>query len=119
MYSVVKRRATGGGESARRKRAQRKTASVEDDEIHVPSIVSTVGNRGLDVLQKLFYERFLDTHIEGRNRTFPSTPTLSSPPTTRSHLDMGLVKMALGEHGRDMVALAAADYFFDNKYKRA
>jgi long-chain acyl-CoA synthetase len=32
---------------------------------------------------------------------------------------MGLVKMALGEHGRDMVALAAADYFFDNKLKRA
>ncbi|MCA1850792.1 MAG: 1-acyl-sn-glycerol-3-phosphate acyltransferase, partial [Acidobacteria bacterium] len=36
-----------------------------------------------------------------------------------SHLDMGLVKIALGEQGRDMVALAAADYFFDNKYKRA
>ena len=32
---------------------------------------------------------------------------------------MGLAKMALGEAGRDMVALAAADYFFDNKYKRA
>jgi len=32
---------------------------------------------------------------------------------------MGLTKMALGEAGRDMVALAAADYFFDNKYKRA
>ncbi|MEJ7617900.1 MAG: lysophospholipid acyltransferase family protein [Pyrinomonadaceae bacterium] len=36
-----------------------------------------------------------------------------------SHLDMGLVKMALGESGKDLVALAAADYFFDNKYKRA
>jgi long-chain acyl-CoA synthetase len=32
---------------------------------------------------------------------------------------MGLTKMALGEAGREMVALAAADYFFDNKYKRA
>ena len=28
-------------------------------------------------------------------------------------------KMALGESGKDMVALAAADYFFDTKYKRA
>jgi hypothetical protein len=27
--------------------------------------------------------------------------------------------MALGEYGKDMVALAAADYFFDTKYKRA
>jgi 1-acyl-sn-glycerol-3-phosphate acyltransferase len=32
---------------------------------------------------------------------------------------MGLTKMALGEAGKDMVALAAADYFFDTKYKRA
>ena len=32
---------------------------------------------------------------------------------------MGLTKMALGESGKDMVALAAADYFFDTKYKRA
>src|SRR5207253_10793421 len=36
-----------------------------------------------------------------------------------SHLDMGLVKMALAEAGTDLVALAAADYFFDTKYKRA
>ncbi len=40
-------------------------------------------------------------------------------PNHTSHLDMGLAKLALGEQGRDMVALAAADYFFDNKYKRA
>ncbi|HEX8889649.1 MAG TPA: lysophospholipid acyltransferase family protein, partial [Pyrinomonadaceae bacterium] len=40
-------------------------------------------------------------------------------PNHSSHLDMGLTKMALGDAGRDMVALAAADYFFDNKYKRA
>jgi long-chain acyl-CoA synthetase len=32
---------------------------------------------------------------------------------------MGLTKMALGEYGKDLVALAAADYFFDTKYKRA
>src|SRR4030095_6614314 len=36
-----------------------------------------------------------------------------------SHLDMGLVKMALDDAGEDLVALAAADYFFDTKYKRA
>ena len=32
---------------------------------------------------------------------------------------MGLVKMALGGAGKNLVALAAADYFFDNKVKRA
>src|ERR671920_97851 len=30
-----------------------------------------------------------------------------------------VAQRALDEYGRDMVALAAADYFFDNKYKRA
>ena len=30
-----------------------------------------------------------------------------------SHLDMGLVKHALGSYGRKMVALAAKDYFFE------
>ena len=30
-----------------------------------------------------------------------------------SHLDMGLVKVALGEQGESLVALAARDYFFD------
>jgi len=32
---------------------------------------------------------------------------------------MGRTKMALGEYGNELVALAAADYFFDTKYKRA
>ena len=31
---------------------------------------------------------------------------------------MGLVKMALGDAGSNLVALAAADYFFDNRVKR-
>ncbi|HEY0841123.1 MAG TPA: 1-acyl-sn-glycerol-3-phosphate acyltransferase, partial [Vulgatibacter sp.] len=36
-----------------------------------------------------------------------------------SHLDMGLVKHALGDQGENLVALAATDYFFSNKYRRA
>ena len=36
-----------------------------------------------------------------------------------SHLDMGLVKTALGEEGERLAALAARDYFFDTPLKRA
>jgi 1-acyl-sn-glycerol-3-phosphate acyltransferase len=36
-----------------------------------------------------------------------------------SHLDMGVVKVALGEAGKDIASLAAADYFFANKVRRA
>jgi len=36
-----------------------------------------------------------------------------------SHLDMGLIKIALGDQGQKLVALAARDYFFDSPIKRA
>jgi long-chain acyl-CoA synthetase len=32
---------------------------------------------------------------------------------------MGAIKVALGDAGRDLTSLAAADYFFRNKYRRA
>src|SRR6185503_6700271 len=35
-----------------------------------------------------------------------------------SHLDMGLVKHALGESGPALVALAAKDYFFEDPVRR-
>ena len=35
-----------------------------------------------------------------------------------SHLDMGLVKYALGDYAPNLAALAATDYFFDTQYKR-
>ena len=89
-----------------------------DGEIFIPSLVRLIGNRGLDVLQDAFYSRFLNSRYEGRGNIPVHTNFIIAPNHT-SHLDMGLTKMALGDAGRDMVALAAADYFFDNKYKRA
>jgi long-chain acyl-CoA synthetase len=99
------------------------TARIEkdrepDDEIHIPTFIRNVGNRGLDALQHVFYEKFLHTKYEGRTNIPVHTNFIVATNHT-SHLDMGLAKMALGDAGRDMVALAAADYFFDNKYKRA
>ncbi|HYP52253.1 MAG TPA: AMP-binding protein, partial [Pyrinomonadaceae bacterium] len=117
LSGVITRRAT----AAEKRAAEERAAEVErreDDEIYIPSLVRTAGNRGLDVLQKLFYERFMHSAVEGRTN-IPSHTNFLVAANHTSHLDMGLVKVALGEYGRDMVALAAADYFFDNKYKRA
>ncbi|HEV7799428.1 MAG TPA: 1-acyl-sn-glycerol-3-phosphate acyltransferase, partial [Pyrinomonadaceae bacterium] len=91
---------------------------TEDDEIHVPSFVGRAGTKAGDVLQRLFYDRFLATHYEGQGNIPPHTNFIVAA-NHSSHLDMGLTKMALGEAGKDMVVLAAADYFFDTKYKRA
>ncbi len=70
------------------------------------------------MVQQTFYERFLKADIEGQSN-IPAHTNFIAASNHASHLDIGLVKVALGEYGRDMVALAAADYFFDNKYKRA
>jgi long-chain acyl-CoA synthetase len=117
LYSVVKRRETASARRAAEARAE-EDRRVEEREIYVPTLVRKAGNRAADALQRVFYERVLDTKIEGRSNVPVHTNFLVAANHT-SHLDMGLVKMALGEQGRDMVALAAADYFFDNKYKRA
>ena len=117
LASAVSRRpgaaAGRGGPGAR---AQ--SSHPEDKEIYVPSFVSRAGNKAGDVLQRLFYDRFLETHYEGRSN-IPAHTNFIVAANHSSHLDMGLTKMALGESGKDMVVLAAADYFFDTKYKRA
>ncbi|MBC7929403.1 MAG: AMP-binding protein, partial [Rubrivivax sp.] len=117
LYSVVKRRETAAAKRAAEARADEDARRVEK-EIYVPSFVRALGNRGIDVAQRRLYENVLRAHIEGRSN-IPTHTNFIAATNHASHLDTGLIKYALGEYGRDMVALAAADYFFDNKYKRA
>lgn len=113
LLSVVNRRP-----GASTKRDIRPDEPKKDDEIHIPAFVRTAGTRTGDFLQRFLYEQFLRTHYEGRSNIPPHTNFIVAA-NHCSHLDMGLTKMALGDYGKDMVALAAADYFFDTKYKRA
>ncbi|HZI18225.1 MAG TPA: AMP-binding protein [Pyrinomonadaceae bacterium] len=117
LYSVVRRREAAASKRAAEARAEEDAREAEK-EIYVPSVVRSLGNRGLDVLQRVFYDRMLRATVEGESNIPPHTNFIAAA-NHASHLDIGLVKVALGEYGRDMVALAAADYFFDNKYKRA
>lgn len=115
LASVVSQRP---GASAGREGTRAEDRRSEDAEIDVPSFVSVAGNKAGDALQWLFYNRFLDTHYEGQSN-IPVHTNFIVAANHSSHLDMGLTKMALGSAGKDMVVLAAADYFFDTKYKRA
>jgi len=117
LASVVSRR-PGAASSRQGSSARAESRRDEYEEIHVPSLVSRAGTRAGDVLQRLFYDRFLETHYEGRSN-IPVHTNFIVAANHSSHLDMGLTKMALAESGKDMVVLAAADYFFDTKYKRA
>jgi len=93
-------------------------AEKGDDEIRVPEFLRTIGNKTLDLAQRTLYERLLRTKYEGQTN-IPYHTNFIVAANHSSHLDMGLVKMALEDAGQDLVALAAADYFFDTKYKRA
>src|SRR5260221_8701796 len=115
LLGVVSRQGT----SARREAARLRLDSEKNDEdIHIPEFLRTIGNKGVDLVQRALYERLLRTKYEGRTN-IPYHTNFIVAANHSSHLDMGLVKMALDDAGQDLVALAAADYFFDTKYKRA
>src|SRR5437667_4304304 len=115
LLGVVNRQGT----SARREAARLRLDSEKNDEdIQIPEFLRTIGNKGVDLAQRALYERLLRTKYEGRTN-IPYHTNFIVAANHSSHLDMGLVKMALDDAGQDLVALAAADYFFDTKYKRA
>jgi len=90
----------------------------EKKEIQVPDPIVRLGRTGLRLGQNAFYKAVLQTEIKGfahvpRNESF----IVASNHT--SHLDMGALKVALGEAGRGLASLAAADYFFSTRWRRA
>lgn len=91
----------------------------EEEEIFVPSIVRRIGNAAVDLATDALYDSVLRTRIEGEANV-PQHVNFIVAPNHTSHIDTGLVKKALGKDvAEQTVAVAAADYWFDTKYKRA
>jgi long-chain acyl-CoA synthetase len=117
---------TGPGASDERTGSRRSTArrggqaggGSDAADVYVPGPVANAGKRALGLGQRLFYGRILQSEISGRQH-IPLHTNFIVAANHCSHLDMGLVKVALGEAGEGITSLAAADYFFRNKYRRA
>ncbi len=95
-------------------RNQPAVAAIEDTEpssLVLPEVVRTPLKEGLRQLQMAAYGRALDTRVVGRAFIPQNRPTIVVSNHT-SHLDMGLVKYALGPYGQRIRGLAAKDYFF-------
>ena len=90
----------------------------ESDEIDVPAPVSSIGRELLGRAQKQAYRRAFRVNVVGREH-IPLNDQVLVVANHCSHLDMGLVKYALGDYGNKLSALAASDYFFDTPKKRA
>jgi long-chain acyl-CoA synthetase len=107
-----------GPVAAARERAAGHDGGVDDDDLHVPSAVASAGKRALALGQRLFYERVLETKVRGAIHV-PQHTSFIVAANHASHLDMGAIKVALGDAGRDLASMAAADYFFRGRYRRA
>jgi long-chain acyl-CoA synthetase len=60
----------------------------------------------------------LETKVKGKTH-IPQHTSFIVAANHSSHLDMGAIKVALGDAGKDLASMAAADYFFRNRYRRA
>ncbi|MBI5495120.1 MAG: AMP-binding protein [Deltaproteobacteria bacterium] len=89
----------------------------EDVDVELPAPVKRVVRDVLGVGQRALYERAFRTRVHGRERV-PLNRNLIVAANHASHLDMGLVKVALGDAGLDLQSLAARDYFFDGPLRR-
>jgi long-chain acyl-CoA synthetase len=87
-------------------------------EIPVPAPVATLGRTILDLWQKAMFGGVFEVKVTGQAYV-PQSGNFLVIANHSSHLDMGLVKYALGEQGSRMASLAARDYFFDTPLKRA
>jgi long-chain acyl-CoA synthetase len=98
------------------------TTSIEQEEdtpLEVPEPLRAAAMEWMGRAQMGFYERVMKVDVKGRAYVPHNRPTLVVA-NHASHLDMGLVKYALGSYGRDIVALAAQDYFFEGpRWRRA
>jgi long-chain acyl-CoA synthetase len=79
----------------------------------LPEAVKDVAKAAAGLLQREFYGTVMRPKVTGR-AFIPHNRNTIVVANHASHLDMGLVKYALGSYGRDLVALAARDYFFDD-----
>ena len=91
----------------------------QQEAIDVPE---TVQNAVKDILlngQMAAYDHLFDVDVYGRAHIPLHNPNIIVVANHCSHLDMGLVKFALGDYGSEIRALAAADYFFQENPRKS
>jgi long-chain acyl-CoA synthetase len=98
------------GEGARERAGDRRVA--------LPPLVQEAGRAVIGKLQDFFYGEVMKPRVFGR-ANIPHNRNVIVVANHASHLDMGLVRFALGSYGDAIVSLAAQDYFFESGFKRA
>ncbi|MFZ9886017.1 MAG: AMP-binding protein [Myxococcota bacterium] len=84
---------------------------TDHKERKLPKSIVTPGRALLGRLQRELYETAFDTEVSG-SAHIPHNRSCIVVANHTSHLDVGLVKHALGRYGEGLTPLAARDYFF-------
>ena len=103
---------------ARQNTVKQQKPTEQRAEIPVPDFVASVGRKLLSFGQRALYGGVFDVAVTGRS-FIPQNQNFLVVANHTSHLDMGLIKVVLGDQGERLTALAARDYFFDTPLKRA
>jgi long-chain acyl-CoA synthetase len=98
-------------------RKKTEVGDTEEAPIPVPALVRVLGKNMLGLAQRLAHERLLDIEVEGQGN-IPANTNFIVAANHTSHLDMGLVKHALGDLAGELMSVAAKDYFFDDRIRR-
>jgi len=98
-------------------RRHREPAAPPPLPVELPGFVKNAGNALLTYLQTKAYEGPLRAEVTGRSHIPQHTNALVVS-NHASHLDVGLVKHALGDYGRHAASLGARDYFFSTPLRR-
>jgi len=87
-------------------------------ELKVAPSLARMGRALIGMGQRALYDNAFDVKVSGQ--TFiPQNRNFLVVANHASHLDIGLVKHALGPQGAHLAGLAAREYFFDTPLKRA
>jgi long-chain acyl-CoA synthetase len=104
--------------------ARTESQSLPDDRkgpsvsvVMFPPSVQDAGRAVVGRLQDIFYGAVMKPRVFGR-AYIPHNRSVIVVANHASHLDMGLVRFALGPYGDHIVSLAAQDYFFEGGLKR-
>ncbi|MBX7115064.1 MAG: AMP-binding protein [Myxococcaceae bacterium] len=96
---------------------EQKRKDSEALELEIPEPLVKLGRGLLEAGQKALYGGVFDVKTSGKS-FIPHNRNFMVIANHTSHLDMGLIKVVLGEQGERLVSIAARDYFFNTPMKR-
>jgi long-chain acyl-CoA synthetase len=85
--------------------------------LELPAALKRFGESLVRRSMNAAFDGWLQPRILGRGN-IPANRNFLVVANHSSHADFGLIGYALGAHGRDLVVLAAKDYFFNNDLRR-